>query len=313
NVEKDAARLPLVVNTWGGSFAQATERAWEVISHNQDALLDAVEQGCNVCEDIQCDWSVGFGGHPDSRGEVTLDAMIMFGPSHSVGAVGYLRRIKNAISAARLVMEHTAHTMLTGEGATRFAAMMGLAEETLATDASDRAHKTWEVEDACQPNYYRDLVGADEGCPPYPPPAAPPAAAAALGDEGGMRGTRGPRASTGRSLEEEAAVGVRDPARLLTTPGNHDTIGMVVVSGGGGDLACGTTTNGAAHKVAGRVGDAPVVGAGCYVDNAVGGAAATGDGDVMVRLLPAFRAVEAMRGGAPPVEACARALCAVAR
>lgn len=71
-------------------------------------------------------------------------------------------------------------------------------------------------------------------------------------------------------------------ARLLISEDNHDTIGMVIVDTKG-DLACGTTTNGAANKIAGRVGDSPVAGAGCYVDNNIGGAAATGDGDIMMR------------------------------
>lgn len=35
-----------------------------------------------------------------------------------------------------------------------------------------------------------------------------------------------------------------------------------------------------------RVGDSPIAGAGAYVDNDVGGAAATGDGDIMMRFLP---------------------------
>lgn len=45
----------------------------------------------SFCEEEQCDGSVGWGGHPDSTGEVTLDALIMDGPSMNVGAVGYLR------------------------------------------------------------------------------------------------------------------------------------------------------------------------------------------------------------------------------
>jgi len=40
-----------------------------------------------------------------------------------------------------------------------------------------------------------------------------------------------------------------------------------------GSVACGTTTNGASHKVAGRVGDSPIVGSGAYCESAVGGAA----------------------------------------
>lgn len=47
----------------------------------------------------------GYGGRPDTSDEVTLDSMVMHGPSHRVGAVGYLRRIKNAATVARAVME----------------------------------------------------------------------------------------------------------------------------------------------------------------------------------------------------------------
>ena len=52
-----------------------------------------------------------------------------------------------------------------------------------------------------------------------------------------------------------------------------------------------------------RVGDSPIPGAGAYADTEVGAAAATGDGDVMMRVLPSLLAVEAMRGGATPTEA----------
>lgn len=46
------------------------------------------------------------------------------------------------------------------------------------------------------------------------------------------------------------------------------------------------------------MGDSPVPGAGSYVDQDVGGAAATGDGDIMMRFLPTYHAVELMRSGA---------------
>ena len=49
-----------------------------------------------------------------------------------------------------------------------------------------------------------------------------------------------------------------------------------------------------------RVGDSPIPGSGAYADSDVGGAAATGDGDVMMRFLPSFLAVELMRHGLPP-------------
>ena len=48
------------------------------------------------------------------------------------------------------------------------------------------------------------------------------------------------------------------------------------------------------------MGDSPIPGAGAYVDSNIGGAAATGDGDVMLRLLPSYAAVELMRQGLTP-------------
>ena len=120
---------------------------------------------------------VGFGGSPDSTGETTLDAMVMDGVTRDVGAVGYLRRVKNAIGVrtrpclrtpalartyagatpwvrkfwvhdvsccscrrvhqvARAVMDHSAHTLLAGDGATAFAQMMGFPLADLETPHS---------------------------------------------------------------------------------------------------------------------------------------------------------------------------------
>ena len=70
----------------------------------------------------------------------------------------------------------------------------------------------------------------------------------------------------------------------------HDTIGMVAIDKNG-SIACGTSTNGAAYKIPGRVGDSPIMGAGAYCETGVGGAAQTGDGDQMMRFLPSFAAV----------------------
>jgi len=80
-----------------------------------------------------------------------------------------------------------------------------------------------------------------------------------------------------------------------------------------GDLACATTTNGAANKVAGRIGDSPIVGSGCYVDNEVGGAGATGDGDQMMRFSPALKAVLLMEQGKSPFESCSLPLQEIAK
>lgn len=84
---------------------------------------------------------------------------------------------------------------------------------------------------------------------------------------------------------------------------NHDTIGMLAIDENG-DIAGGCTTSGMGYKMAGRVGDSPIIGAGLFVDNEVGGATATGVGEEVVRTVGSFLIVELMRQGKSPQEAC---------
>lgn len=88
---------------------------------------------------------------------------------------------------------------------------------------------------------------------------------------------------------------------------NHDTIGMLALDAAG-DLAGACTTSGLAFKMHGRVGDSPIIGAGLYVDNAVGAAVATGLGEAVMRTLSSFVVVEAIRRGRTPQQACEEAL-----
>jgi isoaspartyl peptidase/L-asparaginase-like protein (Ntn-hydrolase superfamily) len=75
-----------------------------------------------------------------------------------------------------------------------------------------------------------------------------------------------------------------------------------------GNITAGCSTSGLPFKRPGRVGDSPIIGAGAYCDNDVGGAAATGNGDVMLRYCLTFTAVEFMRQGQSPQQACENAL-----
>ena len=86
-------------------------------------------------------------------------------------------------------------------------------------------------------------------------------------------------------------------------PGNHDTIGLIAI-GADHRMAGACTTSGMAFKMRGRVGDSPLIGAGLYVDDAVGGATATGVGEDVVRVAGAHSVVEAMRQGLDPTAAC---------
>ena len=74
--------------------------------------------------------------------------------------------------------------------------------------------------------------------------------------------------------------------------------------GASGEVAGITTTSGLAWKISGRVGDSPIIGAGLYVDNEVGAVGATGRGEEVIRTCGSFLAVEQMRAGKSPTEAC---------
>lgn len=84
---------------------------------------------------------------------------------------------------------------------------------------------------------------------------------------------------------------------------NHDTISMLALDENG-DLSGACTTSGAAWKMHGRVGDSPIIGAGLFLDNEVGAAAATGLGEAVIRTAGSAMVVELMRQGKSPYEAC---------
>lgn len=285
--------LPMVINTWGGPFTAATDTAYLSLVATSASALDAVQVGCATCERNQCDGSVGYGGSPDENCETTLDAMIQDGTTMKSGAVAGLRRVRDAIAAARLVLDYTEHTLLAGDLATEFAVGFGgLAEENLTTPESAAACEEWRAA-GCQPNYRAGALVPDAGasCGPYAPAAAPAIA------------TR------------EVELKTRRPAAAAygTSAGrSHDTISMVAIHADG-TMAAGTSTNGASHKVPGRVGDGPITGSGSYVDGDVGGCGATGDGDIMMRFLPCYQAVESMRRGMTPKEAAEDAVARMIR
>jgi len=71
-----------------------------------------------------------------------------------------------------------------------------------------------------------------------------------------------------------------------------------------GNISCTTTTSGLAFKIAGRVGDSPIIGAGLYCDNEVGSAGSTGLGEANLLNCSSVMIVEWMRQGKSPEEAC---------
>ena len=88
---------------------------------------------------------------------------------------------------------------------------------------------------------------------------------------------------------------------------NHDTIGMLAIDKNG-DISGGCTTSGLAYKMAGRIGDSPIIGSGLFIDNEIGGATATGMGEEVLKTVGSFLIVELMRQGKSPQEACEEAI-----
>ncbi|XP_075265046.1 N(4)-(beta-N-acetylglucosaminyl)-L-asparaginase-like [Convolutriloba macropyga] len=270
----------IVLNTWAFGNV-ANEVAWNTLAQT-GSVLDAVERGCNVCEEkkepTDCDGSVGWGSHPDEEGEVTLDALIFDGTKMESGSVGNLKSVKKAVSVARFVMNSTQHSLLVGQSATDFAKQMGLPIESLSSSVSKQDYENWK-DNQCQPNYWMNVVpDPKHNCGPYSPDYA---------DNINYRKT--------------------DTERVKRKDSDHDTIGIIAMDSKG-HLAVGLTTNGADHKIPGRVGDSPLVGAGGFARDGAGAAVQTGDGDVMLRFLPTFKVVEMMRQGVPPLNATKSAL-----
>jgi len=109
-------------------------------------------------------------------------------------------------------------------------------------------------------------------------------------------------------LTPEAKQAWREWRRSERKPaGGHDTIGMIALTPDG-TMAASCTTSGLAWKLPGRVGDSPLVGHGVYCDAQVGGAAATGIGEEVIKVCGSYQVVEFMRQGLDPQEAVRRVL-----
>ena len=97
------------------------------------------------------------------------------------------------------------------------------------------------------------------------------------------------------------------PKKLENGNWNHDTIGMIAMDAQG-NLSGSCTTSGMGFKMRGRLGDSPIIGAGLFVDNEIGAATATGQGEDVIRICGAHLVVELMRQGLSPENACKKAV-----
>ena len=87
---------------------------------------------------------------------------------------------------------------------------------------------------------------------------------------------------------------------------NHDTI-TLLAQDYKGNFAAACSTSGLRYKLNGRVGDSPIIGSGIYVDNEIGAAGATGQGEEIMKNVGSFLIIELMKQGYHPQKACEEA------
>ena len=231
-------------------------------------VLDALIAGVNIVELDPTETSVGYGGLANAEGVVQLDSCCMHGPRKRAGGVACIEGVRTPSLVAQKVMDFTDHHLIVGRDAQAFARSMGF---TIEADLNtERSRAAWlEWKRRTDPLHYLD-------------PAK--------------------REAAFRKVDREmAADGWIDP--------NH-FFGTINCNGlnARGEICGVTTTSGLAWKIPGRVGDSPILGAGLYVDGAVGAAGSTGRGEANLFNLSSFLVVEELRRGRSPKDAGLEAL-----
>ena len=214
-----------------------------------ETSLDAVEIAIRILEDSPL-FNAGKGAVFTNEGRNELDASIMDGKTLAAGAVAGLRRVKNPITLARAVLEKSAHVMMIADGAERFA----LEQKIELVDP--QYFFTQERYDALQ----RILEQEKE---------------------------KSPKSQVSSPKSEKQSPSPKSQSQILPDselPYNKfGTVGAVALDKNG-NLAAGTSTGGMTNKKFGRVGDAPIIGAGTYANNDGCAVSATGWGEYFIRV-----------------------------
>jgi len=231
-------------------------------------VLDALIAGVNIVELDPEEMYVGYGGLPNADGVVQLDSCCMHGPLKRAGGVAALEGVRTPSKVAKAVLDYTDHHLLVGAGAQAFARQIGFEIEADLNTEASRA-KWLEWKRRVDPGHWLDPKK---------------------------------RVEAGEAASQRmVAEGLLDPARRYGTI-NCNGVGTK------GEVCGVTTTSGLAFKIPGRVGDSPILGAGLWVDDAVGAAGSTGRGEANLYNLSSSFIVEEMRRGRSPKDAGLEAL-----
>jgi isoaspartyl peptidase/L-asparaginase-like protein (Ntn-hydrolase superfamily) len=232
------------------------------------SAMDAVEAAIRLVESDEENHTVGVGGMPNLLGEVELDASVMDGATRRAGAVAAVTGFPHPITIARAVCERLPQHLL----------LVGAGAERFADDVGIERGPT--LTDAARQRWREGLSAAGIE-----------AATARFGP--------GERAYREQVLERLASMQVPDPP--------WDTVNVLALDAAG-NLAVGVSTSGYPWKYPGRISDSAIIGAGNYCDNAVGGAACTGRGELAIRGTTARAVLYALAADGDPAKACAEAL-----
>jgi beta-aspartyl-peptidase (threonine type) len=225
------------------AMQQALDRGSDVLKRGGSSL-DAIEAVIKGFEDDPM-FNAGRGAVFTAAGRNELDAAIMDGSDMRAGSVAGVTTVRHPISLARAVMEHSPHVMMIGEGAEAFARAQGL----------EIVEPSWFFTERRWQQLVKALTEKNLPIPTRPQGAPPPPTTGALASMQGQAGW--------------------DDHRF-------GTVGVVALDRSG-RIAAGTSTGGTTAKQWGRVGDAPVIGAGTWAGRGCG-VSATGTGEYFIRL-----------------------------
>lgn len=231
-------------------------------------VLGALIAGVNINELDAEEMYVGYGGLPNADGVIQLDSCCMHGTKKRAGGVASLEGVRTPSLVAQAVMELTDHHLIVGKGAQNFARNMGFKIEDDLN--TERSRKAWlEWKRKTDPLHYLDPEK--------------------------------------RSAVERRIIQQMAKDGYLQSAAMHGTINCDGINAKG-ELCGVTSTSGLPWKIPGRVGDSPILGAGLYVDGAVGAAGSTGRGEANLYNLSSYLIVEKLREGKHPKDAGMEAL-----
>jgi N4-(beta-N-acetylglucosaminyl)-L-asparaginase len=291
-----AGKRPIIISSANGYGH--LEDAYALLTGGGDTLDTAVRVVKGVEDDPTQD-AVGLSGLPNEEGVVELDASCMHGPTRRAGSVASVHNIKNPSLLAKAVMEKTGHVMLVAQGAERFALAQGFPRETDGLTEHARkvwllykeTHSDWWGPGLADPNWKKRLLRQE-------PHAG----------EWQLRIDHMEQVAAGIGIApKERMAAIR---KVLFPPMGTSHCSALSESG---EMSGCTTTSGLAWKIPGRVGDSPIIGAGCYTDQDVGSAGATGSGEENIKVAGAHTIIENMRHGMSPLDAGMDALKRIAR